>query len=436
MIRMVTRQIEKLHSEDGQALVFVAMVGLVIFLFFAMTMNVADLVNTKIKNQNVADATALSAAVWQARALNLISAANRNMLELWAVAIATLGTCGPGLVACDLYGCGENWIDPIWCISCLALFGAECAVGLSFLAGAHATGQFQELVLDVFDKDFVEQDVADVVDLNYSFKENTRRDAVGMYLLFGSQGEDLLSSYVPSYSDPGGQYVLERVGFCETAVMVFRYLFYISDTYSLGLTDEDWQTLAPLIAEWYNPGGLCFQKLSIPPLVPELGMATFPLALRTRDSNWNPQSLDALLAINVATWKAQEPPPALGKGIDSGDCAWEADETRFACPNARHYAFASAHAFSESSSDFYNVQMAGTPTPYPIPYVPFLMDWRPRLFPFEPYPGGVESVQSGGYDAYQEIADRVADDGLAQDAQSLLDNADDFRMGGMHFFLY
>ena len=79
MIRIFTRQIERLHSEDGQAMVFVALVGLIIFLFFAMTMNVAELVNTKIKNQNVADAAAISAAVWQARTLNLVSAANRNM---------------------------------------------------------------------------------------------------------------------------------------------------------------------------------------------------------------------------------------------------------------------------------------------------------------------------------------------------------------------
>ena len=87
MIRIFTRQIEKLHSEDGQALVFVALMGLVIFLFLAMTMNVAELVNTKIKNQNVADAAALSAAVWQARALNLVSGTNRNMLESWAVGL-------------------------------------------------------------------------------------------------------------------------------------------------------------------------------------------------------------------------------------------------------------------------------------------------------------------------------------------------------------
>jgi len=73
VLRVFTRQREKLGSEEGQALGFVAMVGLVVFLFFAMTMNVAELFNTKIKNQNVADATALSGAVWEARFLNLIS---------------------------------------------------------------------------------------------------------------------------------------------------------------------------------------------------------------------------------------------------------------------------------------------------------------------------------------------------------------------------
>ena len=48
MIRLFTRQMEKLHTEDGQALVFVVMVGLLIFLFFAMTMNLAEVVQTKI----------------------------------------------------------------------------------------------------------------------------------------------------------------------------------------------------------------------------------------------------------------------------------------------------------------------------------------------------------------------------------------------------
>ena len=120
MIRIFTRQIEKLHTEDGQALVFVALVGLVIFLFFAMTMNVAELVNTKIKNQNVADATALSAAVWQARALNLVSGVNRNMLELWAFAILAGQACGMAALGCDQLLCGELWIDPPFCLLCLA----------------------------------------------------------------------------------------------------------------------------------------------------------------------------------------------------------------------------------------------------------------------------------------------------------------------------
>ena len=52
MIRLFTRQIEKLHSEDGQALVFVALVGLVSFRCFALTRNVAELVTTKIQNPN------------------------------------------------------------------------------------------------------------------------------------------------------------------------------------------------------------------------------------------------------------------------------------------------------------------------------------------------------------------------------------------------
>ena len=145
MIRTLNRQLERLRSEDGQAMVFVALVGLIVFLFLAMTMNVAELVNTKIKNQNVADATALSAAVWQARVLNLVAATNRNMLELWAVGLPLSQTCmGTGLL-CEFYVCGEFAVDPLPCIACLAITYLQCDAALSFLAGAVTTGVFAPL---------------------------------------------------------------------------------------------------------------------------------------------------------------------------------------------------------------------------------------------------------------------------------------------------
>ncbi len=52
------------------------------------------------------------------------------------------------------------------------------------------------------------------------------------------------------------------------------------------------------------------------------------------------------------------------QGEGPWDCTWEDSDTRFACPNARHYAFASSHAFSQSVSDFYNTMLSTISTPY------------------------------------------------------------------------
>lgn len=159
----------------------------------------------------------------------------------------------------------------------------------------------------------------------------------------------------------------------------------------------------------------------------------FPLALRTRTSTWQPQSVDSLLAITVATYKAQEPPSALGKGFGPADCTSAPNDTRFPCPNNRHYAFASAHAFSDAASEFYNVQMAGLATAHLMPYVSFEMDWEARLFPLEPYPGGAPSPH-GGWVAYQDLANQIQNDGFAADYQFLYDNV--LMLNGREFFLY
>jgi len=158
----------------------------------------------------------------------------------------------------------------------------------------------------------------------------------------------------------------------------------------------------------------------------------FPLAIRSRAADWTRQNVDGLLAVTVATYKAQEPPPALGKGSGPEDCTWAENDTRFACPNFRHYAFASAHAYSESISEFYNTHMAGLPTAHLALYIPFEMDWEARLFPLEPYPGGTESL-GGGWVAYQDIANQVQVD-VPSDYQFLVDNV--LMLNGMHFFLY
>jgi len=435
MIRIFTRQIERLHSEDGQALVFVALMGLVIFLFLAMTMNVAELVNTKIKNQNVADATALSAAVWQARALNLVAASNRNMAELWGAAIIFGQGCVGAAVLCELFVCGDFAVDPLPCIACLALTFGACAGASAFLEGAMATGLFEGLILEAIDRNLVEQDLSEVVDLNYSFKPNTAwyevPDDVGVYMYYPLPGDDLLLAYTSGLPD-SGDYVLERVGVCEIAVMLARYVNYwwhLADEPAGLLTDDQWSNeIVPVMDGYYSPGGECYHNNMI---VTEFENM-FPLAIRSRATDWSPQNVDALLAITVATYKAQEPPTALGKGSGPADCTWAPNDTHFACPNHRHYAFASAHAYSESVSAFYNTHIANLAEPHLVPYIPFEMDWEARLFPLEPYPGGAESSRCG-WAAYEDIANQVAVD-VPSDYQFLYDNV--LMLNGMHFFLY
>jgi hypothetical protein len=430
MIRIFTRQIEKLGTEDGQALVFVALVGLVTFLFFAMTMNVAELVNTKIKNQNVADATALSAAVWQARALNLISATNRNMVELYAGLVATTPACVGVTGICTVVMCGEVWTEPLFCLMCLLGAIATCQAAASFLFASPVSADFQDRVLNSLDKDLVYEDLEQVVDWNYAFKENTRDDDVGFYVHYPFAGDELLGVFGPGDLDTG-ESALERSGLCEIFLATGLYLNYLTKFYGLppgsGLTDDDWNAIVPTIDSWYSPGpeGHCYHDnffgqddldAAVPGAPP-----IFPIALRTRNSSWNPQALDPLLAVTVATYKAQEPPTALGKGEGPADCTWESGHTEFACPNVRHYAFASAHAYSASVSNYYNAQVAAFDSPHLPTYIPFVMDWQPRLFP----------VQQQGFD---DILDQIEDAGFPGDSSVLARNV--LQIGGADFFLY
>ena len=276
----------------------------------------------------------------------------------------------------------------------------------------------------------VDGDLPQVVRENYAFKPNTAWDEVGLYLYYPTQDEALIRAYVPGQPEVG-DYVLERVGICEVLVMVLRYAnhFWRETDETVGLTDTDWQGFVPLIEEWYSPGGSCYQIPGVPEGFPPELAALLPLGLRSRISDWSAQNLDPLLAMSVATFKAQEPPTVLGKGSGPLDCAWQEGDTNFACPSTRHYAFASAHAYSDSVSEFYNTQMAGLATSYLIPYIPFEMDWEPRLFPLEPYPNGAEAVR-GGYQAYLEFANQIP-----EGSDFFLNNVL-VLSNGMHLFLY
>ena len=67
---------ESRKREGGQALVFTIIVILILMTFLALIINVGETISKKIKMQNSADASALSGAIWQARALNIIATLN------------------------------------------------------------------------------------------------------------------------------------------------------------------------------------------------------------------------------------------------------------------------------------------------------------------------------------------------------------------------
>ena len=274
------------------------------------------------------------------------------------------------------------------------------------------------MILDTLDRNVVDPDLPEVVDLNYSFKENTDSDDVGLYTHFPLLGEDLIRVYPLGEADTG-DYALERVGVCEMVIMLARYAnhwWHVADEPAGGLTDDVWNSYLPTIYDWYSaPDGDCYQKA----IVPSGAETMFPLGIRSRATDWTRQNVDDLLAITVATYKAQESPPALGKGSSPGDCTWSEGDTKFACTNHRHYAFATARAYSEPVSEFYNTDMAGLATSELIPYIPFEMSWEARLFPIDE-------------DGYFDILGQIDQDGFSADHDMLLRNV--LQWNGMNFF--
>lgn len=411
MIRIFTRQIEKLGSEEGQALVFVAMVGLVIFLFFAMSMNLAELVNTKIKSQNAVDAAALSGAVWQARAFNLVAGTNENLLNLWANflthvlgEIVLLGLCNTA--------CGAGF--SLACGLCVVLMALNFVSIFVLFGIGQDTGVLQSQILDAFDRELLEHDLGagaeqNILDLNYAFKENTASDEKASFYYARDVDGNLIEG------------IFEKVTWCELVVGVLYYLSWQiwmeRDPPDYATMEAQWASLRPIIANTYARGS-CTEAfdllLMLERLLPGFNFrALFPYVLKTKIAHpTNPgafigQDLEPMLPITVGTYKEQEAPVLLGKGTLPPECVPGATDSQFPCPDARHYSFASAHAFSESVSYFYNVAVAGISAPgYPIPLVPFKSDWEARLFPIEPDPGGVGSPY-GGWTAYEDIVDQM-----------------------------
>jgi hypothetical protein len=401
MIRIFSRQIAGIRTEKGQALPFVAMVGLLIFLFFAMTMNLAELLNTKVKAQNAADASALSAAVWEARGLNLVAATNMNLLALWAYLVVNLYVNALLFGACGLVCLSGNPVLLPVCVLCL-VFALLSVVGvLGWVATADQTCVAQTEILQAFGLtdpragdpqgtgfllDLLEAEGKQILDLNYSFKPNTQAEQRELYL----------------YTTPA-QDLFAKPTWCELIVGVLYYMSWqlvmVSDPDAMR---ELWlgsagavpgecreEGLCNLVAQLYASGQCAAEYDILKVLADRLpGYDLYrlvPLALNREVVDPDPPDpgnpglvpLEDVLAVSVGTRREQRAPVLLG------ECPAVAGN-RFACPSQAQYSFASARAFSYSTSYFYNVAIAGvTGLSEPIRLIPFAMDWQARLVPMD-----------------------------------------------------
>jgi len=89
------------RDENGQVLLFTALIVLVLVCLIAAVVNVGMMISWKIRTQNAVDAAALGAGIWQARGHNLMQSLNQihywmnNLLGLIiiAMAIACYASC-------------------------------------------------------------------------------------------------------------------------------------------------------------------------------------------------------------------------------------------------------------------------------------------------------------------------------------------------------
>jgi hypothetical protein len=91
------RQKNKLDKQRGQVAIFVALIFQVLFVFFAMLVNVGLLVHHKINLQNSVDLAAYYGAMKQAEMLNVIAHSNYQIRQSWKLLVFRyrhLGTYG------------------------------------------------------------------------------------------------------------------------------------------------------------------------------------------------------------------------------------------------------------------------------------------------------------------------------------------------------
>ena len=435
MISVFTRQIEKLHREDGQALVFVAMVGMLIFMFFAMTANIAEITQTKIKQQNTADAVALSGAVWQARVLNTVSALNRNILDWWVYALAALALAmNPDFGPCRGLCC-YGWCEwsPL-CQACKVGVVAQTILLLGYIINSITISfNLQDNVLGAVTAMTLFWDLRTVMNLNYDFKTNTADIDPELFLALHHNQNDIFLINGPS-GNP--EYVLERGGWCETVTAI--YYNYCRRGFIPGTSCSADHWAAPLRniftrsgggggpshIEKYQTDGECegswFETSPAMNLPDGREVKTVHLyVLHTFDHDtYAPLNPEDLLPVTDGIYRYRRPPVVhlWGEGQRKDmQCVGQRDQEHwFPCTSEGQFNFAMAHAYSQSVSDFYRFLYdpdfnngVEAVTPYPIPLAPAETDWEARLFPMEPGQDRGQVSSHAGVAAFDEIADNI-----------------------------
>ena len=97
MVSLLSKQKRKLGGQRGQMAIFIALIFQILFVFFAMAINIGLVVHDKINLQNAVDLAAFYAAQRQAEMLNVMAHSNYQIRQSWKLLnwrYYVLGTMG------------------------------------------------------------------------------------------------------------------------------------------------------------------------------------------------------------------------------------------------------------------------------------------------------------------------------------------------------
>ncbi len=187
MFQYVNKELRSLsHDEGGQSVVFVTLILMTLAAFIGVTINVGNFVATKIRMQNLVDASALNGAIWEARGFNVIMVLNAAVFSAeWVWWTEFFEMLYRLMEALD---CGFWW----WCIPLWVIFVLE--------------------LIDCFEEyDNLEQDVESINDVQEGIAKDSTFYSIAAVKIY----EDLINEYRES-DFPGTMFLSGSVMFDDT----------------------------------------------------------------------------------------------------------------------------------------------------------------------------------------------------------------------------